>query len=514
LLKSALEKIVYFEARSQQLYTDLAAAQGKIERHKEELGAAAQREIELRRELAELQVEVNRSRHERDELDKLNDALRAERAALLGKLIEAARIHESDKPNEDGESPFDLASFISELRSEALAPKQATGAVAPARPEARALGPGAATANPPAAQSVPAAPAPAPSPVAQHAARLRSEGRLAVSHEQVLEMSSPPSLGARTEETLFSFSVRELASSEPAARKRAAERLKALGNPAASAAVASALHGETQADVQVALLGAFSGLAKSEGVPIISPLLRAELPEVRIAALKALIALDPAQAGPHVAAAIKDADRAVRRRASLLALGLSGSAALKLGEQAIVDEEPEVRSLAALVLGASNGERARVLLLEALTDRDPKVRDAAAQSLSRILGKDVSPVVELDDPQRRRAVRRLATLPVAADAGSRALVKSYFNFATQENQDGAGMAGVRAEEQAAAVAAPPSAEQLCTAVMSDVRGALRGCSLAELAASSRCAPDLVQEACELLVARGQVVRRGLKYFAA
>jgi len=516
LLKSALEKIVYFEARSQQLYTDLAAAQGKIERLKEELGAAAQREIELRRELAEHQVEVNRSRHERDELDKLNDALRAERAALLGKLIEAARIHESDKPNEDGESPFDLASFISELRSEALAPKQAkgVGATSPARPEARVLGPGAATANPPAAQSVPAAPAPVPSPVAQHAARLHSEGRLAVSHEQVLEMSSPPSLGARTEETLFSFSVRELASSEPAARKRAAERLKALGNPAAGAAVAAALHGETQADVQVALLGAFSALAKSEGVPIIAPLLRAELPEVRIAALKALIALDPAQAGPHVAAAIKDADRAVRRRASLLALGLSGSAALKLGEQAIVDEEPEVRSLAALVLGASNGERARGLLLEALTDRDPKVRDAAAQSLSRILGKDVSPVVELDDPQRRREVRRLAALPVAADGGSRALVKSYFSFATQENQEGSGTAGDRCEERAVAVAAPPSAEQLCTAVMSDVRGALRGCSLAELAASSRCAPDMVQEACELLVARGQVVRRGLKYFAA
>src|SRR5262249_59216057 len=121
------------------------------------------------------------------------------------------------------------------------APKKGTGAVAPARLEARALGPGAATANPPAAQSVPAAPAPAPSPVAQHAARLRSEGRLAVSHEQVLEMSSPPSLGARTEETLFSFSVRELASPEPAARKRAAERLKALGNPAAAPAGGAAV---------------------------------------------------------------------------------------------------------------------------------------------------------------------------------------------------------------------------------------------------------------------------------
>ncbi len=515
LLKSALEKIVYFEARSQQLHTDLAAAQGKIERLKEELSAAAQREIEIRREVAELQVEVNRSRHERDELDKLNDALRAERAALLGKLIEAARIHESDKPNEDGESPFDLASFISELRSEALAPKPAKAeaeAAPPGNPGGRAAGPVPATASELVPQSLSAAPA--PSALAQHAARLRSEGRLAVSHEQVLEMSSTHSFGARTEENLFSFSVRELASPEPAARKRAAERLKALGNPAASAAVAAALHEETQADVQVALLGAFSSLAKNEGVPIIAPLLRAELPEVRIAALKALIALDPAQAGPHVAAAIKDGDRAVRRRASLLALGLSGSAALKLGEQAIVDEEPEVRSLAALVLGASNGERARALLLEALTDRDPKVREAAAQSLSRILGKDVSPLVELDGPQRRREVRRLAALPVADNGRSKFFVKSYFNFATQENEDGAGAAGDCARQQPAPVAAPPRPEELCTAVMSDVRGALRGCSLAELAASSKCTPDMVQEACELLVARGQVVRRGLKYFAA
>ena len=124
LLKSALEKIVYFEARSQQLHNDLAATQAKVDGLKDELRAAAQREIELRRELAELQVEVNRSRKEREELDKLNDALRAERAALLGKLIEAARIHDSDKPPADGESPFDLAAFISELRSEALAPER------------------------------------------------------------------------------------------------------------------------------------------------------------------------------------------------------------------------------------------------------------------------------------------------------------------------------------------------------------------------------------------------------
>jgi HEAT repeat protein len=508
LLKSALEKIVYFEARSQQLYTDLAAAQAKIDRLKDELGASAQREIELRRELAEHQVEVNRSRKERDELDKLNDALRAERAALLGKLIEAARIHDSDKPPEDGESPFDLASFISELRSEAIAPKAAPNLSRPA--------PAHSNGSPPSTPAKAAAEKNAPaSAVAQHAARLRSEGRLAVSKEQVLELSTSPPFAGTTEETLFGFSVRELSSPEPEARKRAAERLKALGNPAAGAALASALHAEANADVQVALLGAFAGLAQSEGVPIIAPHLRAPVPEVRIAALKALIALDPAQAGPYVAAAIKDGDRAVRRRASLLALGLSGSAALKLGEQAILDEEPEVRSLAALVLGASNGDRARSLLLEALADRDPKVRDAAAQSLSRILGKEVSPMSELDDSQRRREVRRLAALPVQAesDRRSKALVKGYFTFATQlpspEQEQ------VHRERAPLVPATPvPAPELLCTAIMSEIRCALRGCSLSELAATNRCPPDTAQEACELLVARGQVVRRGLKYFAA
>jgi hypothetical protein len=468
-------------------------------------------------------------------LDKLNDALRAERAALLGKLIEAARIHDSDKPSEDGESPFDLASFISELRSEALAPKAAPPAKVVARPTSNGpaqpngsahhapntQAPNTAVARPNAEESVLSAPPASPSAVTLHAERLRSEGRLAISNEQVTESSAPRPSGGTTEETLFGFSVRELSSPEPAARKRAAERLKALGNPVAGGALASALHAETNAEVQVALLGAFASLARAEGVPIIAPLLRAEIPEVRIAALKALIALDPAQAGPHVAAAIKDGDRAVRRRASLLALGLSGSAALKLGEQAIVDEEPEVRSLAALVLGASNGERARSLLLEALADQDPKVRDAAAQSLSRILGKDVSSVVDLDDRQRRREVRRLSALPsipLASDGRSKAFVKGYLNFATQPGDRRETQTVVEPAQHAPAPRVPTAPSQtpelLCTAIMFEIRGALRGCTLAELAAVGKCLPDTAQEACELLVARGQVVRRGHKYFAA
>jgi hypothetical protein len=348
---------------------------------------------------------------------------------------------------------------------------------------------------------------------------------LAVSNEQMAELSALGPFPGSSEETLFGFSIRELAAPDPAARKRAAERLKALGNPAAASALATALHAETNPETLEALLGTFAALAQSEGVSIVAPLVQSEIPEVRVAALKALIALDPSQAGPYIAAAIKDGDRAVRRRASLLALGLTGSGALKLGEQAIVDEDQEVRSLAALVLGASSGERARTLLLEALRDKEPKVRQAAAQSLSRILGKDVSAVVSLDDPQRRREVRRLASLPtnpVKSDGKTRAFVKGYWGVATQPTAN---------EREPAVSAALPSqvtpdsrpspahpliagAESLCGLVMAEIRAALRGRSLQDLAGASRASPDQVQQACELLVARGQAVRRGLKYFAA
>src|SRR5580704_10718639 len=45
LLKSALEKIVYFEARSEQLEREIASARSEGETFKRELASAAQREI-------------------------------------------------------------------------------------------------------------------------------------------------------------------------------------------------------------------------------------------------------------------------------------------------------------------------------------------------------------------------------------------------------------------------------------------------------------------------------------
>nr|WP_274622219.1 HEAT repeat domain-containing protein [Myxococcus fulvus] len=398
-----------------------------MEHLKRELAETHQRELKLRREVAELEVRVGRAQAEREESVRLTQALRGERDQLMDRLLTASRLRAStqERDDEDDDLGFDLASFISQLRSEALLKNETgKGAAAtvmsmkvPVRAPAVPLAEPVAKAQPPAAASSapPALLEPlleGLSPVAREAQRFLQAGRLGVSAAQLAELSGQGGLGAPTDETLFGFSVRELSAQDPAARIRAAERLKALSQPAAAPALASALHAETDAAAQVALLQAFAALCREEGAQVVSPLLSSPVPEVRIAALKALLTLAPRDAAPHLAQAMKDPDRSVRRRASLLALGLEGETARRLGEEAIHDADAEVRSLAALALGAGSGENARALLLEALGDREPRVRKAAAQSLSRILGQDVSGVVALDDTHRRREIRRLATLPV------------------------------------------------------------------------------------------------------
>ncbi|MEW5738512.1 MAG: HEAT repeat domain-containing protein, partial [Myxococcota bacterium] len=490
LLKSALEKIVYFEARSTQLSNDLERERVEAERLKGELGQAAQREIELRRVIAELEVRTTRAHGEREEAARLVDALRRERADLIGKMLDASRIHGAG----DGIDDFDLAQFIAQLRSEVLLtrdgpvatsatqspPRTAEGTPAvvarevegtPARLTAKAVTVGASGREAPLTELVTADAADAgavgdgeraplvPPPVVTEAAaervtmgavpasavqrtsapsvgestparaqgtastmaaltraahELSAQGRLSVSSKELDALTGARAFPGRSEETLFGFSVRELSAPDASARARAAERLLALAHPAAAPALASALHSETEPSVQVALLAAFSSLAKSEGVPVVQPLLTSRAPDVRIAALKALLTLDAAQAGPHLAAAMSDPDKAVRRRASLLALGLDAKQALELGTKAIKDADPDVRALAALVLGASQADAARPMLLEVMRDRDLRVRRSASQALSRLLGKDVTGLVELDDAQRRREVRRLAHLPAKA----------------------------------------------------------------------------------------------------
>jgi hypothetical protein len=541
LLKSALEKIVYFEARAEQLHHELTSTREAVEHLKRELTQSEQRELALRREVAELEVRLGRMSADRDELTRLNQALRAERSQLLGKVLEASRIRASDRRDEedDDELGIDLASFISQLRSEALGqPVRAAAA-----PPATVPWPTQAEQPEPApALALVAAPASAAgvSPVMQHAQRLLLEGRLAVSPGQMAELSGP----GGGDESLFGFSVRELSAPDVTSRVRAAERLKALGQPAAAPALATALHAEKDATVQVALLAAFAEVGKEEGASVVSPLLASSVPEVRIASLKALLALAPQEAAPHLAQAVKDPDRSVRRRASLLALGLEGEGARRLGEEAIHDSDPEVRSLAALALGAGSGEHARMLLLEALKDTEVRVRRAAAQSLARILGQDVSSVVDMDEGRRRREIRRLASLPVhpvraslqpkpppparpaeptpvapppAAVAPRPAPVAAPPVAAPVAQRSPAPAAQTAPAPAAPRPTARPAAspvEALCGQLMTEIRTAVRGRSLGELTSGLSASPKLAEEALALLVARGAVIRRGHKYFAA
>ncbi|MGZ6076496.1 MAG: HEAT repeat domain-containing protein, partial [Myxococcaceae bacterium] len=117
LLRSALEKIVYFEARSEALQADAASLRAEADALRADLATASQREVELRRRVAELEVELGRAHREREEAARVLDAMRAERAGLMGKVLEAARIQGASDAGLD----FDLAGFIADLRAEAIA---------------------------------------------------------------------------------------------------------------------------------------------------------------------------------------------------------------------------------------------------------------------------------------------------------------------------------------------------------------------------------------------------------
>ncbi len=190
LLKSALEKIVYFEARSTQLSNDLGHTRAEVERLKADLGSAAQREIELRRVIAELEVRSTRAHAEREDSARVTEALRRERAELIGKMLEASRIQRSGQELED----FDLAQFIAELRSEVIL-KRENGQLVPVATSAEGV--------------VTSQVAPQMSPgVTAVANELAAQGRLHVSAAQMAELGGAHSFPGRSEETLFGFSVR------------------------------------------------------------------------------------------------------------------------------------------------------------------------------------------------------------------------------------------------------------------------------------------------------------------
>jgi HEAT repeat protein len=546
LLRSALEKIVYFEARSEQLQGDATTLRAEADQLRADLAAAAHREVELRRRVAELEVELGRAHRERAEVGRVLDAMRAERGALMGKVLEAARIQGSAG---DSGPDFDLAGFIAALRSEALAlrrpgegvpspmddpPARSTGAViaelSPELPlEVGVVAPPSPTASTPLASSTVVHVSMPGVAVTREGERLLEQGRLGV-----------PPTPRYGEESLFGFSVRELSSPDPAARCRAAERLRTLGDRAAAPALAAALHAEHDGAVLVAFLDAFRGLATREGAAVVVPLLGASAPTVRIAALRAVTTLDPDSAASHLARAAHDVEPLVRRRAALLAVSLGPERMLELEREVANDPDPEVRRLAVLAAGAAGGDGARSRLLSALDDSDLGVRRAAARSLARLLGFEVGHVPELSDEERRREIRRLSTLelaPLAARARaleSRAALQAAALLADEDaappQADGvfAPAPDVPIDSEPLPAPAEPGRsestgrvprmihadEALCVQITHELQGAMRGRTVLDLADQLGVTGERVVEAAALLTARGQVVRRGAKLFVA
>jgi hypothetical protein len=149
-----------------------------------------------------------------------------------------------------------------------------------------------------------------------------------------------------------------------------------------------------------------------------------------------------------------------------------------------------------------------------LQDSDAAVRQAASRSLSSILGTDVSSVVSLDDAQRRREIRRLAQMPANPVTAARERGPQPTN-GTPSADAPLTPAPARPTAGGSAPVPPPSADEaLCAAVLGELRINIRGRVAADLARVLGAPLARVDDACALLCARGQAVRRGLKYFVA
>ncbi len=471
--------MIFFECRLDQLTADLGRANAEIERLKADLAQASQREVALKQELAAAESRAGQARRERDEADQKVEVAQRERERILDKLIEAERIRIAGEQVEG----LDLAAFIAELRNEVLslrgaAPLPAAAAAGFASPE-------------------------------QAADAFVAAGRLGITEEDRAALQAAARFETRSEETLFSLSLRELSASEPLARIRAAQRLQAMGARAALPAVAAALNAEQAPEVLCALLCACAAAGEPTALPIVQARLVHDAVEVRLAALEAAVRLkDPT----CLSRALDDKAGRVRRRAAILASGDPDGAGVL--ERAARDPDPSVRRVAVLGLASLAGPRARPALLSALDDEDAGVRRAAAKGLSGALGPRVFAVADAADVgRRRREIRRLTAQPVqqaclAPPDAERAPVGSP---AVPPSQP--------ASEAPAAPAAPAAAAEpeepgrdLRAEVLAKVYAALRGQSDEELVRGTGERPGRVAAAAQALVGAGKLVRRGTRYF--
>src|SRR5512138_1562129 len=120
ILRSALEKIVFFECRVSQLESELGAARTTAERARADAAEARRRETELAHAVAAERGARGDAEARADDLAERVRLLEGERERLLTGLVDRARVGgapgESDPAPEEGGA--DLAGFIAELRAE------------------------------------------------------------------------------------------------------------------------------------------------------------------------------------------------------------------------------------------------------------------------------------------------------------------------------------------------------------------------------------------------------------
>jgi HEAT repeat protein len=513
LLRSALEKIVFFECRVSQLESELAASRDAAARARADAAKAERRALQLEQAIASEKGARADADRRADELHDRVRLLEAERERLLGGLVDRARLSgaggsSGEPPPEEGGA--DLAGFIAELRAEIetlrafRAEVEAAGfdpgasarttddtrvteAALPARsaPPARELpGParGEEEARSPEVREAPAPQRTAPrhaehETLASLATRYELSGRVGLTSRDSDRMKDQ--LATRADRALYERSMDDLTSPDPGRRVRAVRALEVLGSRASAPIMAAALGREESAEVKIALLATLARF----GEPFAADLAERELadprPPVRVAALEALASVAAGAAEARLAAALSDESPLVRRRAALL-LGLQpGARAEEALAIALADADRGVARAAAVALSGRPSARAQGTLARGLEHPDASVRRAAGLALSRISGEPVDAdapatarraasrriaerLAGMDGEELRAAVLRSADAPVVRDRAVSAAEPPRSTPPVHVEHPGALGVGSTAAASAAAskVAAPASAVAL------------------------------------------------------
>jgi len=405
ILRSALEKIVFFECRVSQLESELAAAKAAAERARADAAEARRREVELGQALSAERGAREEAQHGAEDLAERVRLFEAERERLLGGLVERARV--GGAPGADGapgpeEGGADLAGFIAELRAEieALRAFKAAAEAAGIRDPA---GPGKPARSQHKAESMPAL-----------AGRFLAEGRVGLGGSDVSRLKDL--LTTQADRVLYERSMDDLGAADPHVRIRAVRALEALGARAAAPLLAATLGREQNESVKAAVLSALGKFQEPFAADLCTRALEDRRPAVRVAALEALARVAAVDAEPHLARALADESPLVRRRAALLLGFAAGDRAEAALSVALGDPDRGVARAAAAALSGRPTVRAQGALARALEHPHPSVRKAAAASLSRVAGEPVP--ADGPAPALRAASRRIAARLAAMDGAA------------------------------------------------------------------------------------------------